>query len=82
MQTYIDTTTRHLGELAAMSRQTEVAERRILEKATKRLAEVQSDIAKTRPNAITTHGDAYMALVQERGQLNQVIAQSRRILSA
>jgi hypothetical protein len=82
MQINIDTTTRHLGELAAMSRQTDAAERRILEVATKRLAEVQADIDKTRPAAITTHGDAYMALIQERGQLNQVIAQARRVLAA
>jgi hypothetical protein len=82
MHSQIQTTTRHLGELAAMSRQTEAAERRILEVATKRLADVQDDIAKTRPAAITTHGDAYMALIQERGQLNQVIAQARRVLAA
>ena len=82
MQSQIQTTTRHLGELAAMSRQTEAAERRILDVATKRLADVQGDIAKMRPAAITTHGDAYMALIQERGQLNQVIAQARRVLAA
>ena len=82
MQTNIDTTTRHLGELAAMSRQTEAAERRILDIATKRLSDVQSDIDKTRPAAITADGDAYMALIQERGQLNQVIAQARRVLAA
>jgi hypothetical protein len=80
MQTNIDTTTRHLGELAAMAHQTAAAERRILEVAVKRLADVQADIDRTRPGAITTDGDAYMDLIRERGQLNQVIAKARAVL--
>jgi len=80
MQTNIETTTRHLGELAAMAHQTAAAEKRILDVAVKRLADVQSHIAGLRATAITGAGETYMALVKERGQLNQVIARARAVL--
>jgi hypothetical protein len=81
MQTNVDTTTKHLGELAAMAHQTEAAERRILSIATRRLAEVQQQIEKSWRGAITTNGVAYMDLIRERGQLNQVIAKANQVLS-
>jgi hypothetical protein len=82
MQAHINTTHKQLGELAAMSRQTEDAERRILARATERLGEVQAELSAAGPKALTGGGDKYMELVKERGQLQQVIAQARQVLDA
>jgi 4-diphosphocytidyl-2C-methyl-D-erythritol kinase len=82
MQSHIDDTHRNLGQLAAMAQQTEAAERKILARATERLDEVQSELRKGAEDALTGGGDKYMALVQERGQLQQVIAQARQVLGA
>jgi 4-diphosphocytidyl-2C-methyl-D-erythritol kinase len=81
MQAHIDDTHKQLGELAAMSRQTEAAERRILARANERLGEVESELEAACTTAMTGGGDKYMALVQERGQLQQVIAQARQVLA-
>lgn len=85
MQTQIDTTQRHLGELASMAHQTEETERRILAQAEKRLAEVQMEIMGMHASGdheAEDNGEKYMNLVQEQGQLNQVIARARQALSA
>ena len=80
MQAHVDDTQRKLGDLAVMAGQTEAAERKILARATERLDEVQAELAKAGPDAMTGGGDKYMQLVAERGQLHQVIAQARQHL--
>lgn len=81
---YMDTTRRHLTELAALSHQTEQAERNILAKAQAELERVQSRIAKLRPLALVpgaTEADEYQQAVLDRGRLHQVIAQANKILA-
>ena len=76
------TTRRQLGELGAMSAQTERAERQILRHAESLHAEVLAKLDDMRPSAM--HGDAeareYQGLVAERGRLERVIAQAREVL--
>lgn len=81
MQTTIDTTTKHLGELAAMSHQTQEAERRILKRAEEMLADVERDLLAARVKANDGGEDHYMHLIAQRGRLNQVIALARKNLS-
>lgn len=82
MQAHVDDTHRKLGELAAMSRQTEAAERQIMTRATERLEQVQVELKVAGAEAMTGGGDKYMELIAERGQLQQVIAQARQHLRA
>lgn len=82
MQAHIDNTNRQLGELAAMSHQTQEAERRILERALEMLAKVEEDIGPARAQALTGGGDHYQHLIAERGRLQQVVATSRKHLGA
>lgn len=84
MKAHIERTRTHLGELAGLSAKTEAAERRILEGAEKRLAEVQSAIERARPGlegAPDAAQQRYLDLVAERGQLNTVIARARKALA-
>lgn len=67
---------RQLGELGAMSAKTEAAERRILADAGKMLAEVSAKIDAAR----SKDPDEYMRLIEERGRLQQIIAQARNVL--
>lgn len=80
MESHLNDTRATLGELATMAHQTEDAERRILARATERLEQVQTELQATGGEALTGGGDKYMALIQERGQLQQVIAQARQVL--
>ena len=77
------TTRRQLGELGAMSAQTERAERQILRHAESLHAEVLAKLDEMRP--LAQHSDAesndYQALVAERGRLERVIAQARATLA-
>lgn len=84
IQNQIDDTRRHLGELAAMSAQTQAAERRILELAEKRMQAVDQDIKAIRPKALSGDNQAimkYQDAIMERGKLSLVIAQARAMLS-
>ena len=81
MNAHIDNTHRQLGELAAMSHQTQEAERRILAKALEMLAQVEADLPKAASAAMTGGEDHYMHLIAERGRLQQVVAQSRKHLA-
>lgn len=81
MNKHIDTTRRHLGELAAMSDKTEAAERKILARAEGMLAKVEADIEKVRPTAMVDGADRYQELIAERGRLHQVIAQAKAVLA-
>lgn len=80
MKNHIDTTRRHLGELGAMSAQNEAMERQILKRAQELLEEVQGKIPEAKAKSVK-EPDAYMALIEERGRLEQVIAQAREVLA-
>lgn len=81
MQTHIDTTHKHLGELASMSNQTQEAERKILARAEEMLSEVERDLPAARRVANDGGEDHYMHLIAQRGRLNQVIALARKNLA-
>lgn len=81
MQAHINDTRKHLGDLAAMAHQTEDAERQILARAQERLTAVQAELTKAGADALAGGGNQYMALIQERGQLQQVIAQAHQVLA-
>lgn len=84
MKQHIENTRRQLGELGAMARQNEQAERKILARAEDLLAEVQAKIEKAR-KTVLAQGDTeawqYQDLILERGRLQQVIAHSNQVLS-
>ena len=71
-----------LGDLAALSAKTEAAERRILEHAEKRLGVIAGRLEEIRPRALLDDAlaDEYQRLILERGKLNLVVAQARRVL--
>lgn len=81
MQAHIDATTKHLGELAAMSHQTQEAERRILARAEEMLSQVEGDLPAARGRANDGGEDHYMHLIAQRGRLQQVIALARKHLA-
>ena len=79
----MDTTRRHLAELAAMANKVEQAERNILDLAEKALERCQADITRLRPAAMAPgapEADEYQQAVLDRGKLQQVIAQARKLL--
>lgn len=83
MKKHIERARRGLGELNELSDRTQAAERRILEQAQRRHAEVSAAIERARPGiegAPDAAQDRYTELVKERGQLEQVIAKSRAAL--
>ena len=80
MQTNIDTTRRRIGEMVAMSRQTQEAERKILARAQELLKGVYDKIPSAKASSLLGDGDEYMSLIAERGRLQQVIAQARTVL--
>lgn len=84
MKQHIEDTRRQLGELGAMSAQTEAMERKILARAEEKLGEVEADIKKTRPLALVpgaSEAEQYQRLIMERGRLMQVIAQAKAVLA-
>jgi hypothetical protein len=85
MKRHIENTRAHLGELHGLAAKTEAAERRILSSAEARLDEVNAALERLRPGveaAPDKSQDRYLALVEERGQLNTVIAKARQVLGA
>lgn len=84
MKDRIETTRRQLGELGAMAHQTEAMERRILTRAQELLADVEGKMEASRTKALSG-GDgekqSYMDLVEERGRLQQVIAEAQSALA-
>ena len=80
----MDTTRRHLAELAAMANKVEQAERNILAKSQEELARVEARIKKLRGPAQVPgapEADEYQQAVRDRGRLNVVIAQAQKVLS-
>ncbi len=85
MKQHIENTRRQLGELAAMSAQTETVERKILERAQQQLAKIQGEIDDARTDAIVGDDEAkqrYTHMVEERGRLQHVIAQANSVLGS
>jgi len=73
----------HLADLAALSHKTEQAERNILARAESALARCQSDIDRLRPAALVpgaSEAMEYQQAVMDRGRLQVVIAQARKLL--
>lgn len=71
-----------LGDLSALASKTDAAERRILEQAEKQLGEIATRIDEIRPRVLLDDAlsDEYQRLILERGKLNLVVAQARRVL--
>lgn len=83
MKQHIETARRQLGELGAMAAQNEAMERQILERAQGLLAEVEGKIDAVRAEAMAGDDAAkqrYTDMVEERGRLQQVIAQAQAVL--
>lgn len=73
------------NQLLAVERAHQAAiasEQQILNAARDRLNQVQTDLDAIKPRAVLndTAGDRYLALIQERGQLHQVIAMAEHNL--
>ncbi len=84
MKHHIDKARSTLGELGGLTAKTEAAERKILSSAESRLEDVQKAIARAQAGAESSpesEQDRYIALVEERGQLNIVIAKSKKALN-
>ncbi len=83
MKRHIANTKAQLGELHELAAKTEADERRILKNAEARLEQVVAMIERQRPGveaAPDAAQDRYTALVQERAQLQAVIAKARAAL--
>ena len=83
MARHIEKARKHLGELHGLAQETEAAEQEILKRAQARLELVSAQIERQRPGIMAADDDAqsrYLALVQERAQLNLVIARARSAL--
>lgn len=75
----------HLGELGALSAQTQKMEQKILQSAQKRLSVVEKSIEPARVAALSGVAEAedkYQSLILERGQLHIVISKAQHILAA
>ncbi len=84
MKQNIENTRRQLGELGAMSAQTEAMERKILARAQHLLTQIEGSIDNARADAMAGDDDAnqrYTDMVDERGRLQQVISQANVVLS-
>ena len=80
MKQQIENSRRQLGELAAMAKQTEDMERKILARAEELLSDIDEQISDARVAAISGDDAAkqrYSDMIEERGRLHQVIASSR-----
>lgn len=84
MKKHIINTRDKLGDLAGLADRTQRTEQRILEQAEKRLAEIQAKIDRSEKGVEGASEDgqsAYLELISERGQLQQVIARARTNLA-
>lgn len=84
MTTALKPTRQHLANLAGLAAKTESDERKILKNATERLKQVQSEIEKSLPGIAGASEEKqyqYLDLVNERGQLQIVIAKANERLN-
>lgn len=73
----------HLARLESMRHQIEHAERNILDRAQAALKRTQEDIERLRPLALVpgaAEADEYQQAIHDRGRLQIVIAQARKVL--
>lgn len=80
---HIERARAQLGDLAVLADRTQRTERRILEQAKKRLADVEAALKRARPGVEFAPDAAqrrYRDLIAERGQLHIVIAQANKNL--
>lgn len=80
MKAHIEKTREALGDLEGLSRQTSLDERRILKNAKKRLAEVESAIARLGAGIDTApekEQQRYLDFTEEKGRLQRVIERAR-----
>lgn len=83
MKAHMEKARNQLGDLGALASKTELAEKKILAQAQKRLTEVETAIERARPGveaAPDTAQDRYLDLLKERGQLSIVIAKAQHAL--
>lgn len=81
MNNHIENTRRNLGELRAMSNQTDEAEKKILSRATSMLADIGEKLPAAKAKALTGEDEqTYLDLIHERGRLHLVIAQAKKHL--
>lgn len=85
MKRHIENTRSGLADLHGLASETEAAERRILERAQQRLEEVSAMIERQRvgiDGASPEAQDRYVALVEERGQLQMIVAKAQAALGS
>lgn len=83
MKRHISNTRASLADLGALAAKTEEDERGILSRAEARLVDVSAQIERQRPGieaAPESAQDRYLSLVEERGQLQVVIAKAKKAL--
>lgn len=83
MKRHMENARAGLGRLGALAAKTEDAERKILDAAQKRRADVVAGIKQLQPGiegASDEDQDRYTELVSERGQLDVVIAKAQKTL--
>lgn len=84
MKSHIEKTQSYLGELAGLQAKTARAEQAILDASIARLDTVQAQIKRAEAGiegANDAAQDRYLALIEERGKLNMVIAKAHKNLS-
>lgn len=84
MTEHIKNTRHQLGELAAMSAQTEAMERKILARAQEQLKKIEAGLDKARVDALAGDDEArsrYTHQIEERGRLQAVISQAEAVLA-
>jgi hypothetical protein len=83
MKRHIQNTRKGLTDLDGLAGETEKAERGILERAQRRMEEVDASLARLRPGleaAPDSFRSRYEVLTRERGDLQVVIAKSQKAL--
>jgi hypothetical protein len=84
MKAHIDKTKGQLSDLSQLAAKTEQTERNILSRAEQRLQEVQDEISQFQAGIEgqpEEQQQQYLDLIQERGQLHQVISRAKSALA-
>jgi len=71
-----------IADLSALAAKTQATERRILERAERRLEQIAGRLEEIKPRVLLDESlsDEYQRLILERGKLGIVVAQARRVL--
>lgn len=78
----IDTIARQAGDLAVMHKQTQAAEKHILEMAQEAHSKIEARLEEVKGQALTddAKADQYMRLTKEKGRLVMIMAQAKNNL--